>query len=71
MFDPCTFVIKAIEKEIEAEIDPEDYNVEMFGADLYDGVLTQIEKEDIALYYPNRPGRQSMDEGWTRMVLEE
>jgi hypothetical protein len=43
----------------------------MFGADLYDGVLTQIEKEDIALYYPNRPGRQSMDEGWTRMVLEE
>jgi hypothetical protein len=59
-FDAGTFAIKA----------PVDgYNIEFFGSNISD--FSVVKEQRIAIYSTTRPGRGTMDEGWTRLVLDE
>jgi len=61
-FDAGSFVV-------DEAIDAESYNIELFAADISD--ISSVEKERIAIYSTNRSGRGAMDEGWTRLVMDE
>ncbi len=59
-FDAGTFAVKS----------PVDvYNIEFFGTNISEPSV--VEEQRIAIYSTNRPGRGAMDEGWSRMVLDE
>jgi hypothetical protein len=54
---------------VEEPFNVYEYNLELFGTNVSE--LSRVKKQRIAVYSTSRPGRGNMDEGWTRLVLDE
>jgi hypothetical protein len=61
-FDAGSFAVKE-------PFDVYRYGIELFGADIAEP--SRLKEQRIAIYSTNRSGRGSMDEGWTRLVMDE
>lgn len=61
-FSPGTFAVRE-------PFDVYEYNIELFGANISEP--SRVKKQSIAVYSTNRSGLGEMDEGWTRLVLDE
>ena len=61
-FDAGSFAVKE-------PFDVYQYGTELFGANISEP--SALKEQRIAIYSTNRSGRGSMDEGWTRLVMDE
>jgi len=71
-FEPGTFVMEADELDFErVQSLANEFNLTIFSVSETLSLNYRLNKPNIGLYYPHRDGILSMDEGWTRLVLEE